>query len=275
MGEPERIELSLSTRGKLIYIGAAVAFVIVGFWSANNATQEGRDIPLTTSVSIIAAIVCGFLLWRTGRRGVGEIRLDDEGIVLDTGTAVGRVTWDNFERAGIFRKWGRQMLGIAVADPQRFLDSRAGMQSKHKLDVNVLSVGNRVAMIAPPQGMDMVGKVLGWKAMPKSGSEIEMLAWARANMGYDICIGLIGVTNGADIPARIDARRPAGVVPLRPPSGVAQPAAAAASPATAAPPPMGPAEGYKTCPMCAEPIRAAAKVCRFCGYKFEGAAAPG
>src|SRR5262249_481951 len=85
---------------------------------------------------------------------------------------------------------------------------------------------------------------------PKSGSEIEMLAWSRANMGYDICISLIGVTNGADIAARIEARRPPGVVPSKP-AAPATPAAVA--PAPAAPPP---APDYKTCPMSAPPALA-------------------
>jgi hypothetical protein len=37
---------------------------------------------------------------------------------------------------------------------------------------------------------------------------------------------------------------------------------------------MGPEEsvGTKVCPSCAEPVRAAAKVCRYCGHQFESAA---
>lgn len=37
---------------------------------------------------------------------------------------------------------------------------------------------------------------------------------------------------------------------------------------------MGPEEsvGTKVCPSCAEPVRAAAKVCRYCGYQFESTA---
>lgn len=31
-----------------------------------------------------------------------------------------------------------------------------------------------------------------------------------------------------------------------------------------------PADNVKTCPQCAEEVKVAAKVCRFCGHKFEG-----
>jgi hypothetical protein len=61
-------------------------------------------------------------------------------------------------------------------------------------------------------------------------------------------IPLLGVADGDDIPARIAARQPPGVAPLN------------------APQTAGPAEGHKTRPMCAEPVRAA-------GHKFDNAAA--
>src|SRR5205809_7852643 len=35
------------------------------------------------------------------------------------------------------------------------------------------------------------------------------------------------------------------------------------------------AEGFKTCPDCAEEVRSAARKCRFCGYLFEPADKPG
>ena len=251
----ERIELSLSRRAKLFYIAAALFFLVAGLWNASN---EGNEIPLATSIPIFAALLMGFLLWRKGRGGAGEITLDDQGIVIGTGIAIGRVTWDNFERASVFRWWTRLFLGIAVVDPQRFLDSRAALSSRRKLEVNLLSLGNHAAMLAPPHGLAAVLGLLGIKAIPKSGSEMEMLAYNRANMGYDICIPLLGVANGADIPARIEARRRLGVAPL-----------AATFGATA----TGPAEDHKTCPMCAEPVRAAARICRFCGHKFDDAAA--
>ena len=57
-------------------------------------------------------------------------------------------------------------------------------------------------------------------------------------------------------------------------AGVTPMPAPATPPPTAAPagssPPEGPAApATKTCPMCAEEVKAAAVICRFCGYQFE------
>lgn len=35
------------------------------------------------------------------------------------------------------------------------------------------------------------------------------------------------------------------------------------------PQPPAPSEAMKACPRCAEPVRAQAKVCRYCGHEFE------
>jgi Uncharacterised protein family UPF0547/Phospholipase_D-nuclease N-terminal len=54
--------------------------------------------------------------------------------------------------------------------------------------------------------------------------------------------------------------------------------AVASTPATTLPvasPPAPAAPEFKTCPDCAEEVRAAARKCRFCGYLFEDVAAKG
>jgi hypothetical protein len=66
--------------------------------------------------------------------------------------------------------------------------------------------------------------------------------------------------------------------------GAASPTASPPAPAALPPPtvrvvarpPERPPEGdeMKGCPDCAEPVRRAARVCRYCGYRFDRAAAP-
>jgi hypothetical protein len=295
MGEVERIELQLSSRTRMYYIIGAIGLVAAAVFAASSLSSSGNGGEDQTNsaammvkvVSIVAAFGCAYLLWRIGRLGPGEIRLDDKGITIDTTLVVGQVAWENYERSAVFKKMGVTYLGIAIRDPQRFIDSRAGIESKHQRDAKLYALGNRISTLMPATGANAAAKLMGWKPMPTSGSEIEVLAWYRGSMGYDICILAPGVTGAKDIPARIDARRPADVVPLKPVSADAQAATAAVAsvaaqpvplPARATPAPPPPAApspsvaaeaSYKTCPMCAEPVRAAAKICRFCGYKFE------
>ncbi|MBV8565635.1 MAG: hypothetical protein JO273_09290 [Methylobacteriaceae bacterium] len=295
MGEVERIELRLSSRSRLWYRIGAVACLAAGVYGAmafNDGQGPSTNPSVLQSASVLASLVCGFLLWRIGSRGPGEILLGDEGITLDTNMVLGRVTWDNFQKAGLVRAWEKSgleavaksiglgrlanqpMLGIAVADPEHFIASKAGLTSRRKLDVNLLALGNRAAMAVMPSQANIAARFLGYSAMPTSGSQTELLAFNRENLGYDILVPLAGVTEVDGIPARIERRRPPGTVPMRAaprgaPSAAPRPAPAAADAGNAG----APAAGYKICPMCAEPVRAEAKICRFCRHAFEPSAA--
>ena len=296
MGEVERIELRLSSRSRLWYRIGAIACLAAGVYGAmalNDGKGPSTNPSILQSASVIASLVCGFLLWRIGSRGPGEIMLSDEGITLDTNMVLGLITWDNFQKAGLVRAWEKSglegvaksiglggmakqpMLGIAVADPQRFIASKASLTSRRKLDVNLLALGNRAAVAVMPSQANIAAKFLGYSAMPASGSEIELLAFNRQNLGYDILVPLAGVTDVEGIPARIESRRPPGVV-ARPRVAPRGSASAPPRPASIVADPGGvgaPAAGYKICPMCAEPVRAEAKICRFCRHAFEPSAA--
>ena len=309
MAAAEVIELRLSDRRKTWYKWGGLA--AIGLILYLSVATKDQDIPTVQAIGLNCALLLGFLFWRSGRRGIGDITLDDNGITIDTNSMNGHVSWQNFEKAGIVRpleKTGAKALlapiglgsladqaslGIAVADAGAFIASREGLKFRYARDATLLKMGNRAVGLAKAPGMDTVMKMTGMENFPVAGSEAEILKWCRSTYGYDICIPIAGVADAEDIPRRIEHRRP--FVPAEPsPLKPAPPELAGSKPATLKPAalkPVSPTEvkaeetnagtagaavpaGYKLCPMCAEPVREAARICRYCRHSFEGVGQP-
>ncbi len=262
MDEPEIIALQLTRRSRFWFLAGAILLALLGIYGVvqfdSTGPQSGdSDAGTVSAIGLCAIFLCAFLLWRMSRRGMGELRIDATGIVIDTSIYLGRVTWENYEKAAIFKRFRQNELGIAVKDAKAFLDTKNGLAGHHSLDMTLIKYGNAAASLYPPKGMEIAARLVGYTPYPTSGKDEDILAWNRENLGYDLPLAVIGVANAADLPARIEKHRPAITAP-----------AALATPAPAASP------EFKTCPQCAEQVRAAAKICRFCHYNFETGSMP-
>jgi hypothetical protein len=295
MAAAEVIELRLSDRRKTWYKWGGLA--AIGLILYLSVAMKDQDLPTVQAIGLFCTLLLGFLFWRSGRKGIGDITLDDNGITIDTNSMNGHVGWQNFEKAGILRpleKTGvkallapvglglladQTSLGIAVVDAGGFIASREGRKFRHSLDATLLKMGNRAVGLARAPGMDTVMKMTGMENFPIAGSEAEILKWCRSTYGYEICIPIAGVADAEDIPRRIERRRPFVPAEPAPPRPVPRepaattpvpPAEAKAEETDAASADAAVPAGYKLCPMCAEHVREAARICRYCRHSFEG-----
>lgn len=209
MDDTEIIKLRLTHKSRLLFLTLVVVLGLSGVYGAVQYQDTNSVTATTSAIGICAAFLCAFLVWRMYRRGMGELRIDSTGIIVDTDTYLGRVTWENFERAGVFKKFRQPYLGIAVQDGLNFLNTKNGLAGHHSLDMKLIKYGNLAANLYPPKGMELAYRLLGCTPYPTSGVEEDILAWNRENFGYDLRLAIIGVANAKDLPARIEKHRPA------------------------------------------------------------------
>lgn len=249
MSESAVIEFRLTRKRRRWYFVAAVLLIIVVVYDASQLQDDNTEAGTLTAITLCGTALGAILIWRQSRRGSGKVQVDAHGLLVDTTMALGRVNWDNLEKIGVFKRLWSPFLGIALKDPNAFLESRPGLKGQFSLDMNLLNIGN-AASLSTVKGAELFSKMFPY---PQLGMNLEMLAANRNNFGFDLCLSLAGVDGAQGILARIESWRPAVVAKSE-----------AETPVTG---------DFKICPQCAEQVRAAAKICRFCHYSFETAAA--
>lgn len=252
----ERIEIRMEPLRR----SGAIAFGGLGLIGAAMAAGDLAD---RASAAGLAAALAGALggLWfvRLGMRRGHEIDVGPQGVRLASGVTSGLIPWDNLEKVGIVRIFGFAQLGFALRDRSRF-------QAAGSFDQQLSDLSFRAALAVPQPLMGPLARLAGWAPLP-GGAGADLLAWQRASFGHEILLPLYG---GApdDIPARIERHRPPGMAPPSPaPTGPLATPAPASAPAPAAAPVAADGD-LKTCPMCAEEVRRAARICRFCRHEF-------
>ena len=208
----------------------------------------------------------GLMLLRILSRRPGQIEIRPEGLFIQCYFTVGMADWGNLTQVSAVKVLRVPYLGIRFENAEKYLASRKLLQDQSSIqDVELVSFAARVlfTMAKIPllkQTMGLIFSVLGFSALPETLREIDLMEYNAKNFGYHIIF-----------PVFLLAAKPAQIAEQL--NGVLDQARQRVSFAGSAEPPSPQktptAPDEKECPMCAETVKARAKICRFCGYKFE------
>lgn len=214
----------------------------------------------------------GVLVLRIVLRNAGEIILDDRGVILDTHYASGLIRWSNLREARTVIIWGGRYLGLTLADVEPYIASRQQLPELSNRRMHLYSQGFMRGMVMALRLVPLAGRLVdllidlfGWAPLPRSAREAELLEWNRASYGAHIIIQKMFLPQFDELLDALDARLSKRIdVPPTVPEPSPE-----ATVGVSAPEPKPETAAYKACPMCAEQVRAEAKICRYCRYSFE------
>jgi hypothetical protein len=265
MDGTQRYELRMSLLWRLVFVGAAV----LSLGMVLDAFETGDAFAIGTSLAFFG--FGGLVMLKVMLRNSGIIELRDDGLLIDCYLTTGFIPWHELESARAVRAMGVPYLGLGTRDPEAYIRSRQQLRDlRHEGDRALAGGFMRIMMgllqILPPAktGCSLLISVLGYPPLPKQFDEAGFMQWNRDSYGSQLLIHRMWLPQFdkllADLQSRIAAAPQVARDRTQPPTGVHPP-----DPATSA----FAALHFKTCPMCAEQIQPAARICRFCRYSFD------
>lgn len=266
MDGTKRYELRLSLAWRALFLGAG----LLSLSMVADAFEAGDAFTIGTSLAFFG--FGGLVLLKVMLRNSGIVELRDEGVLLDSYLTTGFVPWENFQSAQSVRAFGVKYLGISLGDPAAYIASRkevAGL--KHDRDRALAGGFVRVMMallqVLPPArtGCNLLLTVLGYAPLPKAADEASLMEWTHGSYGSHLLIHKMWVP---EFEALIDDMNQHAR-----PAPVQQPLLSTGDQHTDRRTDEAhqntPQSALKNCPMCAEQVQPAARICRYCRYSFE------
>ncbi|MBI4489031.1 MAG: zinc ribbon domain-containing protein [Deltaproteobacteria bacterium] len=266
----EKISLGVTPIWKAIYsvtIAGCFLMAIGGFQAlsmAQSATQLGMS-----ALAILFFGGGGLMVLRIITRPPGQIAVKPEGLLIQSYFTAGIAEWENLEHVGSITVFGMPYLGIRLKDVERYITSREQLPDRTVIrEVALVSFSARVlfTMAKIPlvkNGLEIILSLMGYSRLPESLREADLMEYNRKNFGYQIIFPSFLLTQK---PAQVAERLQKVLDEVH--RGIQLRSKEMTSSAT----PLRTDE--KECPMCAEIIKAKAKVCRFCGHRFADNAGP-
>ena len=187
----------------------------------------------------------------------GTLEMSSEGLRLDSYLGIGIIPWENLVKFGKVSFWGSNMVGICIKNPEKYLESREKMDFSTELKdlknaqkfVRTLIKIN--SFFPTKKIFDILISVFGYTEIPSSGEEKSIMEWNYKNFGYHIFIQSFWLEKDTEF-INIANRYKEIYSSTKEASPLRE---------------EEKREEIK-CPMCAELIKAEAKVCRFCYYSL-------
>lgn len=252
-----KIELKMTPFAKVVYKAAVVTgyfFAIVSVLLLLESLAAGKIDEIVISLGGIVLFGWGSLFVdNLIKKNAGYLEINQNGITIDSYLGIGIIEWENFAKGGVVSLLGAKMVGICIKDPQKYIESREKMTFATELDEmhsaqSIMKSLMKVYSILPVQKIiNILLAIVGWAELPKTAEEIDVLDWNYKSFGYHLFIHSFWFKDDKKIVNTMNEYKQKYSVEVQEEKQV---------------------ESIK-CPMCAELIKAEAKVCRFCHYSFE------
>jgi hypothetical protein len=196
---------------------------------------------LTSGATLAATWLAWPTLWHHVRNRPTKLTIGPGGFSVEALGLTQTTPWNDIASIDVVTVHGTPLIGMKVRNSEKFLADCKSLRPRETWFVGLARV------MAQPPIVSKLFDAVGYPLPPPMGDMEGMLIWIRKRFGFDIVLLKSSFDDFDGVAERLKAGFAAAKLSQLD---------TALDVAT------------KTCPVCAEQIKAAAKICRFCRHEF-------